>query len=269
MFAKNHKSFNLIDRSVYVFSLIISLLIIAPIFGVILGNISVDNEYFKFFSQTELVRYTKNSLFILISVLFITFFLGTFSAYLVSFYEFPFVNFFKYSLLLSFAIPPYIFGYTLSGFFENYGTFYSILNYFFDEKIINSILPNLGPFLGSIISLSLTLFGYVFILTRSSFLNQSKNLIEVGKNLGFTTFDIFFKIILPSARPAIFIGLSLVGMETLADFGTVSFFGLSTFTTGIYNSWFIFDDLKTANVLSFLLLFFILTLLETYVLVSS
>ena len=104
MFAKKHKSFNFIDRSVYVFSLIISLLIIAPIFGVILGNISVDNEYFKFFSQTELVRYTKNSLFILISVLFITFFLGTFSAYLVSFYEFPFVNFFKYSLLLSITV---------------------------------------------------------------------------------------------------------------------------------------------------------------------
>ena len=260
MFASKRKSFNFIDRSVYIFSLIISLLIIAPIFGMIFGNIGIDNQYFKFFSQTELVSYTKNSLFILFSVLFITFFLGTFSAYLVSFYEFPLVNFFKYSLLLSFAIPPYIFGYTLSGFFENYGTFYSILNYFFDEEIVNRILPNLGPYFGSIVSLSLTLFGYIFILTRSSFLNQSKNLIEVGKNLGFTTFDIFFKIILPSARPAIFIGLSLVGMETLADFGTVSFFGLSTFTTGIYNSWFIFDDLKTANVLSFLLLFFILTL---------
>ena len=260
MFASKRKSFNFIDRSVYIFSLIISLLIIAPIFGMIFGNIGIDNQYFKFFSQTELVSYTKNSLFILFSVLFITFFLGTFSAYLVSFYEFPLVNFFKYSLLLSFAIPPYIFGYTLSGFFENYGTFYSILNYFFDEEIVNRILPNLGPYFGSIVSLSLTLFGYIFILTRSSFLNQSKNLIEVGKNLGFTNFDIFSKVILPSARPAIFIGLSLVGMETLADFGTVSFFGLSTFTTGIYNSWFIFDDLKTANVLSFLLLFFILTL---------
>ena len=238
----------------------ISLLIIAPIFVVILGNIGTDNEYFRFFSQTEFINYTKNSLSILISVLFITFVLGTFSAYLVSFYEFPFVNFFKYSLLLSFAIPPYIFGYTLSGFFENYGTFYSILNYFFDEEFINNILPNLDPFFGSIISLSLSLFGYVFILTRSSFINQSRNLIEVGKNLGFTNFDIFFKVILPSARPAIFIGLSLVGMETLADFGTVSFFGLSTFTTGIYNSWFIFDDLKTANFLSFLLLFFIFSL---------
>ena len=63
-------------------------------------------------------------------------------------------------------------------------------------------------------------------------MNQSPNLIEVGKNLGFTNLDIFFKVILPCAKPAIFVGLSLVAMETLADFGTVSFFGVSTFTTG-------------------------------------
>ena len=255
MILDKYRTFNLIDKSVYISTFLISLLILAPIFVIIFQNFGTDLKYFNFFSKTEFSNYTKNSLLILFSVLFITFFLGTFSAYLVSFYKFPFVNFFKYSLLLSFAIPPYIFGYTLSGFFENYGTLFSILNFFKD--IPNDVLPNIGPLFGSIISLSLTLFGYIFILTRSSFINQSRNLIEVGRNLGFTNFDIFFKVILPSARPAIFIGLSLVGMETLADFGTVTFFGVSTFTTGIYNSWFIFDDLKTANFLSFLLLFFI------------
>ena len=255
-----YQPFSFLDRSVYIFSFIISFLILVPILGMILGNFGIEYKYFEFFSQNEFSGYTKNSLLIFFSVLLITFIIGTFSAYLVSFYEFPFVDFFKYSLLLSFAIPPYIFAYTLSGFFENYGTFYSILNYFFNEELTNNILPNIEPLFGSIISLSLTLFGYIFILTRSSFINQSRNLIEVGKNLGFTNFDIFFKIILPSARPAIVVGLSLVGMETLADFGTVSFFGISTFTTGIYNSWFIFDDLKTANFLSFLLLFFIFSL---------
>ena len=226
----------------------------------IIGNFGLDLKYLNFFSHNEFSNYTKNSLLIVLSVLFLTFCLGTLSAYLVSFFEFPLVNFFKYSLLLSFAIPPYIFGYTLSGFFENYGTFYSILNHIFRNDITNLSLPNIGPFFGTIISLSLTLYGYIFILTRASFINQSRNLTEVGRNLGFTNFNVFFKVILPSARPAIFIGLSLVAMETLADFGTVSFFGISTFTTGIYNSWFIFDDLKTANFLSFLLLFFILSL---------
>ena len=189
----------------------------------IIGNFGLDLKYLNFFSHNEFSNYTKNSLLIVLSVLFLTFCLGTLSAYLVSFFEFPLVNFFKYSLLLSFAIPPYIFGYTLSGFFENYGTFYSILNHIFRNDITNLSLPNIGPFFGTIISLSLTLYGYIFILTRASFINQSRNLTEVGRNLGFTNFNVFFKVILPSARPAIFIGLSLIAMETLADFGTVSF----------------------------------------------
>ena len=183
--------------------------------------------------------------------------LGGLSSYLVSFYEFAGVNFFKYSLLLSFAIPPYIYAYTLSAFFENFGIAYSLIS-FFSEDLSKKFIPKIEPLTGSIISLSLTLFGYVFILTRSTFLNQSRDLIDVGKSLGFRNVDTFFKIIIPSARPAIFIGLSLVAMETLSDFGTVSFFGISTFTTGIYNSWFIFDDLKTANFLSLFLIFFIL-----------
>merc|ERR1712167_116276 len=82
----------------------------------------------------------------------------------------------------------------------------------------------------------------------------------LGKNLGFSKKKSFLKIILPSARPAIIAGLSLVAMETLSDFGSVSFFGISTLTTGIYNAWISFDDLALANRLSFFLLVFILGL---------
>jgi iron(III) transport system permease protein len=85
-------------------------------------------------------------------------------------------------------------------------------------------------------------------------------LIDLGKNLGFSKKRSFFNIILPSARPAIVAGLSLVAMETLSDFGSVSFFGISTLTTGIYNAWISFDDLVLANRLSFYLLIFILGL---------
>ena len=113
---------------------------------------------------------------------------------------------------------------------------------------------------GAIISLSFSLFGYVYILTRASFHYQSQNLIELGKNLGFSKKKSFLKIILPSARPAIIAGLSLVAMETLSDFGTVDFFNVSTLTTGIYNAWIAFDDLSLANRLSFFLLIFILGL---------
>ena len=113
---------------------------------------------------------------------------------------------------------------------------------------------------GAIISLSFSLFGYVYVLTRASFHYQSQNLIDLGKNLGFSKKKSFFKIILPSARPAIIAGLSLVAMETLSDFGTVDFFNVSTLTTGIYNAWIAFDDLSLANRLSFFLLIFILGL---------
>ncbi len=114
--------------------------------------------------------------------------------------------------------------------------------------------------IGAIISISFSLFGYVYVLTRASFHYQSQNLIELGKNLGFSKQKSFMKIILPSARPAIVAGLSLVAMETLSDFGSVSFFGISTLTTGIYNAWISFDDLVLANQLSFYLLIFILGL---------
>ena len=100
----------------------------------------------------------------------------------------------------------------------------------------------------------------MYVLTRASFYHQSNNLIEVSKNLGYSPIQSFFKIILPSARPAIVAGLSLVAMECLADFGTVSFFSVSTLTTGIYNSWLSFDDLNTANQLSFFLVLIILLL---------
>ena len=101
--------------------------------------------------------------------------------------------------------------------------------------------------MGAIISISFSLFGYVYVLTRASFHYQSQNLIELGKNLGFSKKKSFFKIILPSARPAIVAGLSLVAMETLSDFGSVSFFGISTLTTGIYNAWISFDDLDISK----------------------
>ena len=255
LFGKSNLSIS--NQSIFYISLLIPLVILSPLIILLCSNIKENSDYLFFFSNSELINYSKNSILILFSVLFMTFFLGVFSAYLVSFYNFFGVNFFKYSLLLSFAIPPYIYGYTLSAFFENFGTAYSLIS-FISEDLANKVIPKIGPLIGSIISLSLTLFGYVFILARSSFLNQSRNLLEVGKSLGFRGFDTLFKIILPTARPAIFIGLSLVAMETLSDFGTVSYFGISTFTTGIYNSWFIFDDLKTANFLSLFLLIFIL-----------
>ena len=244
----------------FVSSLLISLVVAAPILTVFSSFFETTGNYSLILKNTFLYDYIYNSLILLIGVLLLTFIIGVGCAYLVSFYNFPGVNFFKWSLILSFAVPAYIYAYSLTAFFENYGTAFSILKNLFGEGNYNSHIPKFDGMIGAIISISFSLFGYVYVLTRTSFHYQSQNLIELGKNLGFTKKRSFFKIILPSARPAIVAGLSLVAMETLSDFGSVSFFGISTFTTGIYNAWISFDDLTLANRLSFYLLIFILGL---------
>tara|TARA_B110000438_G_scaffold16056_1_gene15110 strand:+ start:1749 stop:3368 length:1620 start_codon:yes stop_codon:yes gene_type:complete len=244
----------------YISSFLISIAVAIPIITICSGFFESTSNYFLILKNTFLYDYIYNSLILLLGVLFFTFVFGVGTAYFVSFYNFFGVNFFKWALILSFAVPPYIYAYSLTAFFENYGTLYSILVNIFGEGNYNQNIPKMDGMFGAIISISFSLFGYVYVLTRASFYYQSQNLIELGKNLGFSNSRSFFKIILPSARPAIVAGLSLVSMETLSDFGTVDFFNISTFTTGIYNAWISFDDLSLANQLSFFLLIFILGL---------
>ena len=244
----------------YISSLFISIFVIIPILTVFLSFFESTSNYYEILKDTFLFEYISNSIILLISVLLLTFLIGTGTAYLVSFYEFPLSNFFKWALILSFAVPPYIYAYSLTAFFENYGTAYSILKNLFGDKNYNLYIPKFDGMIGVIISLSFSLFAYVYILARASFLYQSQNFIDLGKNLGFTNFKTLYSIILPAARPAIVAGLSLVAMETLAEFGAVDFFSINTLTTGIYNSWITFDDLAFANQLSFFLLLFIFAL---------
>ena len=241
-------------------SLLVSIFVIIPIITVFTSFFENTTNYYEILKDTFLMEYIFNSLCLLISVLVLTFILGTGSAYLVSFYEFPLSNFFKWALILSFAVPPYIYAYSLTAFFENYGTAYTILKNIFGEANYNKDIPKFDGMFGAILSISFSLYAYVFILARASFLYQPQNLIDLGKNLGFSKFKSFYKIILPAARPAIVAGLSLVAMETLAEFGAVDFFSINTLTTGIYNSWIYFDDLAFANRISSFLLLFIFSL---------
>ena len=247
----------------YLSSFLISFIVLIPIITVFSSFFQDTSNYFEILKQTFLFEYIFNSLTLLIGVIFLTFVLGVSSAYIVSFYHFPGANFFKWALILSFAVPPYIYAYSLFAFFENYGTAFTILKFLFGDGNYNKNIPKLDGMFGLILSISFSLYAYVYILARSSFLYQSQSLIELGKNLGFSKFRSFYSIILPSARPAIVAGLSLVAMETLAEFGAVDFFSVNTLTTGIYNSWIAFDDLAFANRISFFLLLFIFILFLT------
>ena len=241
-------------------SFLISSIVLIPIITVFSSFFENTSNYYEILKNTFLIEYIINSFTLLISVLIFTFLIGTCTAYLVSFYKFPGSEFFKWALILSFAVPPYIYAYSLTAFFENYGTAFTILKNLFGDGNYNKNIPKFDGMFGAILSISFSLYAYVYILARASFLYQSQNLIDLGKNLGFSKFKSFYKIILPAARPAIVAGLSLVAMETLAEFGAVDFFSINTLTTGIYNSWIYFDDLAFANRISFFLLLFIFSL---------
>ena len=247
------KSFNIW----YLSSFLISLLVILPVITVFSSYFQSTSNYSEILKNTFLLEYILNSGILLLGVLVSTLIIGVGCAYIVSFYKFPGVNFFKWSLILGFAVPPYIYAYSLTAFFENYGTAFTIMKYLFGEGNYNSQIPKFDGMLGAILSISFSIYAYVYILTRASFYYQSHNLIELGQNLGFSKIKSLFKIVIPSARPAIVAGLSLVAMETLSDFGAVDFFSINTLTTAIYNSWLSFDDLVFSNQLSFYLLIFI------------
>ena len=244
----------------YLSSFLISVIVIIPVLTVFLSFFESTSDYFELLKNTFLFEYISNSLILVFGVLFLTLIIGVSTAYIVSFYSFPFSNFFKWALILGFAVPPYIYAYSLTAFFENYGTAYTILKSLFGEFNYNLHIPKFDGMIGAILSISFSIYAYVYILTTASFYFQSNNLIELGKNLGFSKLKTLFKVIIPSARPAIIAGLALVAMETLSDFGAVDFFSINTLTTAIYNSWLSFDDLVFSNQLSFYLLIFIFVL---------
>ena len=125
----------------FVSSLLVSLGVLIPIVTVFFSFFETTSNYYEILKNTFLVEYIFNSFVLLLCVLVLTFLIGTFSAYLVSFYIFPFSNFFKWALILSFAVPPYIYAFSLTAFFENYGTAFTILTNLFGEGEYNKNIP--------------------------------------------------------------------------------------------------------------------------------
>ena len=165
----------------YISSLLVTLIVAIPIVTIFSSFFEVTSGYFTLLKNTFLLKYISNSLLLLVGVLTISGFLGVTAAYLISFFNFPGVNFFKWAFILSFAIPAYIYAYSLTAFFENYGTAFTILTNIFGDYEYNKYIPKLDGMLGATISMSFSLFAYVYVLTRASFYYQSQNLIEVGK----------------------------------------------------------------------------------------
>ena len=139
----------------YISSFVISLIVIIPVITVFSSYFESTSDYFELLKNTFLFEYISNSLILLSGVLILTLVIGVSTAYIVSFYSFPLSNFFKWSLILGFAVPPYIYAYSLTAFFENYGTAYTILKNLFGESNYNLFIPKFDGMIGEILSLSL------------------------------------------------------------------------------------------------------------------
>jgi len=176
--------------------------------------------------------------------------------------RFPGGRLFEWALLLPLAAPAYLLAYVYTDLLAYYGPVQGWLRQQFSwQSATDYWFPNVRSLPGAILMLTLVLYPYVYLLARSTFLAQSVCLSEASRSLGCTPWQSFWRIALPLARPSIAAGLSLALMETLNDFGTVQFFSVDTFTTGIYRTWFSLGNLPAATQLAAVLLLFVLVLL--------
>ena len=217
--------------------LLLSVLLATPILVVASSIFFPAGDIWEHLLDTVLSRYVKTSGALMIGVSIGVLALGVLPAWLVSAYRFPGRSVFEWALLLPLAIPAYIIAYTYTGMLDVAGPLQSTLRETFGWRYGDYWFPEIRSLGGAIAMLSLVFYPYVYLLCRAAFAEQSGSVMEAARSLGCSPRSAFLRVAMPLARPAIVVGLSIALMETLADYGTVQYFGLSTFTTGIYRTW--------------------------------
>ncbi len=221
-----------------------------------LGN--AEQEIWQHLFDTQLDRLALNTLVLLAGVAVGVTVLGVSLAALLSLCDFPGRRLLEWALLLPLAIPGYVMAFVFLGLFSFAGPAQTLARQWFGSS---AWFPDVQSPGFVIVVLSLVLYPYVYLLARTAFLTQGRNLIDAARTLGLSPWSAFFKVVLPVARPAVGGGVALVLMETLADFGAVSVFNYDTFTTAIYRAWYGLFNLAVAAQLATLLLMFVLVTL--------
>ena len=184
-------------------------------------------------------EYVLNSWLLMVGVGAGVLVLGVITGWLVAACDFPGRRWLEWGLLMPLAAPAYLLAYTYTNLLDYYGPVQSWLRFLFHwQEVTDYWFPNIRSLGGAIIMFIFVLYPYVYLLARTSFLEQGLSTLEASRSLGCNPWQSFWRVALPLARPAIATGVALVLMETLNDFGTVQYFGVNTFTTGIYNTWF-------------------------------
>ncbi len=245
---------------------VMALLVALPILAIFAYLFVPAPEVWQHLVDTVLSDYLINTGLLVTGVAAGVLLLGVPTAWLNSMCEFPGRAVFEWALLLPLAMPAYIVAYTYTGMLDFAGPVQTGLRDLTGLGYGEYWFPEIRSLPGAVLMLSLVLFPYVYLLARAAFLEQSVCVLEVSRTLGCNRWQSFQRVALPLARPAIITGLSLALMETLADFGTVQYFGVSTFTTGIYRTWFgLGNGAAAAQLAAVLMSFvFILILLERW-----
>ena len=244
------------NRLSYWNSLPLAVLVVftAPILIVILSLFGGFSENWFHIFDYLIFDYVKSSLILVLGVASIVLAVGTVTAWIVTTYNFPGKRLFEWALILPLAIPPYILAYTFTGLFDPFGDANNLARSLLGMDSNFVLFPNVRNIYGAIIVFGFTLYPYVYLVSRSAFINLSRSMQESARLLGLSQFQVFYKLSLPLIRPAVIGGLMLVVMETLSDFGAVDHFAIQTFTTGIFRTWYGLYDLQTAMQLASLLL---------------
>lgn len=242
-------------------AIFVALVVSVPIF-VVFGFVFVPaGEVWRHLAETVLVAYVVNTLWLVFGVGIGVFVIGVGTAWLVTMCRFPGRALLEWGLLLPLAVPAYAIAYSYAGLFDYAGPVQSGLRGWFGWSRGDYWFPEIRSVGGAAVVLAFVLYPYVYMLARAAFLEQSVCVIEIGRTLGRSPWRSFTSIALPLARPAIATGIALALMETLSDFGAVQHFGVATFTTGIFRTWFGLGDPAAAAQLAALLLAFVFLLL--------
>ncbi|GAB2918938.1 ABC transporter permease [Rheinheimera gaetbuli] len=232
-----------------------------PVLIIFASLLSPQTEIWLHLRQTVLADYVTNSLLLAFGTGFGALLVGTGTAWLVTQYQFVGRRYVEWLLLLPLAMPAYIIAYTYTGMLDFAGPLQSLLRELTGWRYGDYWFPQIRSLTGAILMLTLVLYPYVYMLARTAFREQSLSLLEASRTLGLTPRQHFWKVALPLARPAIITGTALAMMEAFADYGTVQYFGIPTFTTGIFRTWFGMGSQAAAAQLAALLTGFVLLLL--------
>lgn len=250
----------MIERLLKILAWVAVAFCVAPIVAAALAAFAGDFQMWRDVLASVLPRYTRATLILVVIVGCSTALIGSVTAWLVTVYRFPGMKLLEIALALPLAFPAYVLAYAYTSLLDHPGPVQTSLREVTGWGPRDYWFPEIRSLGGAALMLTIVLYPYVYLLARASFRQQSANAFLVARTLGRSPFEAFLRVALPMARPAIAGGALLAVMETIADFGTVAFFNVQTFATGIYQAWFSLGDRAAAAQLSLCLLSFALLL---------